>query len=203
MWKWLGGCLVIVVVVVAIGFWTGYRKLSEFSGPNKPETVAIGAPASRVFASLANGDSLSTWMSERLGVRASRHGMLVTGDTIQMDTRLRFNIGKTSNASRWVVSDVKPDQMLSLEMRADTSNRLVAQRMYNLAAKGDSTLITSTVSTPGLDSMIAHRGDTIKASDAFISGATKLMISSLRMQAHRELQLLKAHIEGHAAPPPP
>ena len=24
MWKWLGGCLVIVVVVVAIGFWTGY-----------------------------------------------------------------------------------------------------------------------------------------------------------------------------------
>jgi len=203
MWKWLGGCLVIVVVVVAIGFWTGYRKLSEFSGPNRPETVAIGAPPSRVFASLANGDSLSTWMSERLGVRASRHGMLVTGDTIQMDTRLRFNIGKTSNASRWVVSDVKPDQMLSLEMRADTSNRLVAQRMYNLAAKGDSTLITSTVSTPGLDSMIAHRGDTIKASDAFISGATKLMISSLRMQAHRELQLLKAHIEGHAAPPPP
>jgi len=202
MWKWLGGCLVIVVVVVAIGFWTGYRKLSEFSGPNKPETVAIGAPASRVFASLANGDSLSTWMSERLGVRASRHGMLVTGDTIQMDAKLRFNIGKTSNASRWVVSDVKPDQMLSLEMRADTSNRLVAQRMYNLAAKGDSTLITSTVSTPGLDSMIAHRGDTIKASDAFISGATKLMISSLRMQAHRELQLLKAHIEGHAPPPP-
>jgi len=203
MWKWLGGCLVIVVVVVAIGFWTGYRKLSEFSGPNRPETVAIGAPPSRVFASLANGDSLSTWMSERLGVRASRHGMLVTGDTIQMDAKLRFNIGKTSNASRWVVSDVKPDQMLSLEMRADTSNRLVAQRMYNLAAKGDSTLITSTVSTPGLDSMIAHRGDTIKASDAFISGATKLMISSLRMQAHRELQLLKAHIEGHAAPPPP
>jgi len=203
MWKWLGGCLVIVVVVVAIGFWTGYRKLSEFSGPNRPETVAIGAPPSRVFASLANGDSLSTWMSERLGVRASSHGMLVTGDTIQMDAKLRFNIGKTSNASRWVVSDVKPDQMLSLEMRADTSNRLVAQRMYNLAAKGDSTLITSTVSTPGLDSMIAHRGDTIKASDAFISGATKLMISSLRMQAHRELQLLKAHIEGHAAPPPP
>jgi hypothetical protein len=59
MWKWLGGCLVIVVVVIAIGVWTGYRKLSQFSGPNKPETVAIAAPASRVFASVANADSLS------------------------------------------------------------------------------------------------------------------------------------------------
>jgi uncharacterized protein YndB with AHSA1/START domain len=203
MWKWLGGCLVIVVVVIAIGVWTGYQKLSQFSGPNKPETVAIAAPASRVFASIANGDSLSTWMSERMGVRASRHGMLATGDTIQMDAKLRFNIGKGGQANRWVISDVKPDQMLALEMRGDTSKRIVAQRLYSLAAKGDSTLITSTVSTPGLDSMIAHRGDTIKASDAFISGATRLMMSSLRMQAHRELQLLKAHIEGHAPPPPP
>lgn len=203
MWKWLGGCLVIVVVVIAIGVWTGYRKLSQFSGPNKPETVAIAAPASRVFASVANADSLSTWMSERMGVSASRHGMLVPGDTIQMDARFRFNIGKGREANRWIVSDVKPDQMLALEMRNDTSKRIVAQRLYNLSAKGDSTLITITVSTPGLDSMIAHRGDTIKASDAFISGATKLMMASLRMQAHRELQLLKAHIEGHAPPPPP
>ncbi|MFN2601826.1 MAG: hypothetical protein ABR582_03600 [Gemmatimonadaceae bacterium] len=203
MWKWLGGCLVVVVVVIAIGVWTGYRKLSQFSGPNKPETIAIAAPVPRVFASIANGDSLSTWMSERMGVRASRHGMLVAGDTIRMDAKLRFNIGKGGEASRWIVSDVKPDQMLALELRSDSSKRLVAERQYNLTAKGDSTLITTAVSTPGLDSMIAHRSDTIKASDAFISGATKLMMSSLRMQAHRELQLLKAHIEGHAPPPPP
>lgn len=201
MWKWLGGCLVVVVVVIGIGVYNGYRKLSQFSGPNKPETVAIAAPVPRVFASIANADSLSTWMAERMGVRAAHHGMLVAGDTIQVGANLRFNIGK-GEANRWVVSDVKPDQMLALEMRSDTSKRLVAQRQYNLTAKGDSTLITSTVSTPGLDSMLAHRGDTIKASDAFMSGASKLMMSSLRMQAHRELQLLKAHIEGHAAPPP-
>jgi uncharacterized protein YndB with AHSA1/START domain len=203
MWKWLGGCLLVVVVVIAIGVWTGYRKLSQFSGPNKPETVAIAAPASRVFASIANADSLSSWMAERLGVRVSHHGMLVPGDTIQMNANLRFNVGRGREANSWVVSEVKPDQMLALEMRGDTSKRLVAQRLYNLTAKGDSTLITSAVSTPGLDSMLAHRGDTIKAGDVFISGATKLMMSSLRMQAHRELQLLKAHIEGRAPPPPP
>ena len=203
MWKWLGGCLVIVVVVIAIGVWTGYRKLSQFSGPNKPETVAIAAPPSRVFASIANADSLSVWMAERLGVRVSHHGMLVPGDTIQMNANMRFNVGKGRQASSWVVSDVKPDQMLALEMQGDRTKGIVAQRQYNLSAKGDSTLITSFVSTPGLDSMIAHRGDTIKASDAFMSGATKLMMASLRMQAHRELQLLKAHIEGHAPPPPP
>ena len=203
MWKWLGGCLLIAVVVIAIGVWTGYRKLSQFSGPNKPETVAIAAPPSRVFASIANADSLSVWMAERLGVRVSHHGMLVPGDTIQMNANMRFNVGKGRQASSWVVSDVKPDQMLALEMQGDRTKGIVAQRQYNLSAKGDSTLITSFVSTPGLDSMIAHRGDTIKASDAFMSGATKLMMASLRMQAHRELQLLKAHIEGHAPPPPP
>jgi uncharacterized protein YndB with AHSA1/START domain len=205
MWKWLGGCLVVVLVVIGIALWSGYQKLSQFSGPNKPETVAIAAPASRVFASIGNADSLSTWMSERMGVRVTRHGMLLPGDTIQVGPQMRFKIGKSGGggANTWVVSEVKPDQMLALEMRGDTSKRIVAQRLYNLAAKGDSTLITSTVSTPGLDSILAHRGDTIKASDAFISGATKLMMSSLRMQAHRELQLLKAHIEGHAPPPPP
>jgi len=201
MWKWLGGCLVVVVVVIAIGLWTGYRKLSQFSGPNRPETVAIAAPVPRVFASIANADSLSSWMAERMGVRAGHRGMLVPGDTIQVGANMRFNIGK-SEAMKWVVSDVKPDQTLALELRSDSSKRLVALRQFNLVAKGDSTLITSAVSTPGLDSMLARRRDTIKASDAFMSGATKLMMASLRMQAHRELQLLKAHIEGRAPPPP-
>jgi uncharacterized protein YndB with AHSA1/START domain len=201
MWKWLGGCLVVVLVVIAIGVYNGYRKLSQFSGPNKPETVTIGAPVPRVFASLANADSLSSWMAERMGVRAGHHGMLVRGDTLQVGANMRFNIGK-GEATRWIVSDVTPNELLALELRSDSSKRLVALRQFNLSAKGDSTLITSAVSTPGLDSMLARHRDTIKASDAFLSGASKLMMSSLRMQAHRELQLLKAHIEGHAPPPP-
>ena len=200
MWKWLGGCLLIVVVVIGVGVYNGYRKLSQFSGPNKPETVAIAAPVPRVFASIANADSLSSWMAERMGVRASHHGMLVPGDTLQVGANMRFNIGK-SEAMNWVVSDIKPNQMLALEQRSDSSKRLVAVRQFNLTAQGDSTLITSVVTTPVLDSMRAHRSDTIKAKDAFIAGASKLMMSSLRMQAHRELQLLKAHIEGHAPPP--
>ena len=201
MWKWLGGCLVVVVVLVAISMWTAYRKLSQFGGPNKPETVAIGAPPSRVFASLANADSLSSWMAERMGVSVSHHGTLVPGDTLQVGAKMRFNIGK-SQAMRWVVSDVKPNQMLALEMLSDSTRRIMAVRQFNLAPKGDSTLLTTSVTTPGLDSVRASRGDSVKMSDALLAGASKLMMSSLRMQAHRELQLLKAHIEGHAAPPP-
>ena len=200
MWKWLGGCLLIFVVVIGVGVYNGYRKLSKFSGPNKPETVAIAAPVPRVFASIANADSLSSWMAERMGVRASHHGMLVPGDTLRVGANMRFNIGK-GEGMNWVVSDIKPDQMLALEQRSDSSKKLVAVRQFNLTAQGDSTLITSVVTTPVLDSMNAHRSDTIKAKDAFIAGASKLMMSSLRMQAHRELQLLKAHIEGHAPPP--
>src|SRR5207247_2303107 len=91
MWKWVGGCLVVVLVVIGIGVYNRSRKLSVFSGPNEPETVAIGAPVSRVFASIANADSLSSWMAERMGVRASRHGMLVPGDTLQVGANMRFN----------------------------------------------------------------------------------------------------------------
>src|SRR5207237_1454160 len=119
MWKWLGGCLVIVVVVIGIGMWSAYRKLSEFGGPNKAETVAIAAPVTRVFASIADGDSLSSWMAEGMGVRASHHGMLVAGDAIDVGANMRFNIGK-SQAMRWVVSDVNPNQMLALELRSDS-----------------------------------------------------------------------------------
>lgn len=202
MWKWLGGCLVVVVVLVALSLWTAYRKLSQFSGPNKPETVAIGAPASRVFASLADADSLSTWMAEHMGVRVSHHGTVVPGDTIQVGANMRFSIGRSSQAMRWVVSDVKPNQMLALEMLSDSTKRVMAIRQFNLASKGDSTLVTSSVMTPGLDSARAHRSDSVKMSDALLVGATKLMMSSMRMQAHRELQLLKARVEGHAPPPP-
>lgn len=203
MWKWLGGCLVVVVVLVAISMWTAYRKLSQFGGPNKPETVAIAAPPSRVFASLANADSLSSWMAERMGVRVSHHGTLVPGDTLQVGANMRFRIGRSSQAMRWIVSDVKPNQMLALEMLSDSTKRIMALRQFNLSQKGDSTLLTTSVTTPGLDSVRASRGDSVKMSDALLAGASKLMMSSLRMQAHRELQLLKAHIEGRPAPPPP
>jgi uncharacterized protein YndB with AHSA1/START domain len=194
MRKWLGGCLLIGLVVVGIGVWSMWRKLIPYSGPNGPETTVIAAPVSRVFASIANADSLGGWMTPGLGVRASHHGMLMTGDTLKIGANGRLTFG--TEPMKWVVVDVRPDQLLALQLRSDSTGMVVATRQFTVAAKGDSTLLTSSVSTPVADSIRARRSDTIRQSDAWLAGISKMMMASLRMQSHLEMEQLKKHIEG-------
>jgi len=200
MRKWVGGCLLICLVVLGMGVWSAYRKLSPYSDAKGAETMTIAAPVTRVFASLANADSLSTWMADQLGVRVLHHGTLVAGDTLRIGRTGRFTFG--AEAMKWAVTDVRPNQLLALQLKSDSSGRLVAQRQFTLTAKGDSTIVTSEVTTPTLDSMRTHRSDTVKASDAMIAGMSRLLISSLRMQSHLELEQLRNHIEGKNATSP-
>ena len=199
MWKWIGGCLVICVGVVAFGLWTGYRQLSKFGSANGTEIVTIAAPPARVFASLANSDSLSTWMAEHSQMRTGHHGMLVPGDTLLGEMRLRFNVG--NKPVKWTVSDVKPNQLLSLQLRTDSGSRLIAKREFTLIAKGDSTQVLSALTAPMLDSLGGKRNDTLKGSDAALNITSKLLTSALRMQSHIELEQLKAQVEGHGRLP--
>lgn len=199
MWKWIGGCLVICVALIAIGLWSGYHQLSKFGSSNGTETVTIAAPPARVFASLANSDSLSTWMAEHSQMRTGHHGMLVPGDTLLGEMRLRFNVG--NKPVKWTVSDVKPNQLLSLQLRTDSGSRLIAKREFTLTQKGDSTQVLSAVTAPMLDSMRTNRSDTLKGSDAALNITSKLLTSALRMQSHIELEQLKAQVEGHGRLP--
>ena len=194
MRKWLGGCLLIGLLVVGVGIWSMWRKLSPYSGPNGPETTVIAAPVSRVFASLANADSIAGWMTPGLGVRASHHGMLVTGDTLRVGANGRMTFG--TEPMKWVVAEIRPDQLFSMELRSDTTGRIVATRQFSVAAKGDSTLVTSSVTTPAADAIRAQKTDNVKQSDAWIAGLSKMMMASLRMQSHLEIEQLKQHIEG-------
>lgn len=199
MWKWLGGCLLVCVAVIGFGLWSGYRQLSKFGSSNGTETVTIGAPVARVFASLANSDSLSTWMAQHSEMRTAHHGMLVPGDTLIGEMRLRFNVG--NRPVKWTVADVKPNQLLALQLRTDSGSRLIAKREFTLAARGDSTVVMSAVTAPMLDSLGARRNDTLKESDAARSLASKVLTSALRMQSHVELEQLKARVEGHRTLP--
>lgn len=182
------------LVVVGVGVWSTWRKLRPYSGPNGPETTVIAGPVSRVFASLANADSIAGWMTPGLGVRASHHGMLVTGDTLKVGANGRLTFG--TEPMKWVVADIKPDQLFSMELRSDSTGRIVATRQFTVAAKGDSTAVTSSVTTPVADSIRAQRTDKVKQSDAWIAGMSKMMMASLRLQSHLEMEQLKAHIEG-------
>ena len=197
MWKWLGGCLIVCVVLIAVALWTGYQRLSSFGSGDGTETVAIHAPVGRVFASLANGDSLTTWMAEGTGVKIGHHGILVPGDTLQVRMSNRFSFG--NRPLKWTVSDVTPNQRLALQLRSDTTNRLIARRQFNLATVGDSTMVMGAVTAPFLDSLRASRGDTVKASDVYVDVTAKTLVSAMRMQSHIELQRLKARVEGRAS----
>ncbi|MEP6905410.1 MAG: SRPBCC family protein [Gemmatimonadales bacterium] len=197
MWKWIGGCLLVCIAVVAYGLWTGYTKLSSFGSSDGTETVTVGAPVSRVFAALADADSLSTWIPEQSGVKVAHHGMLVVGDTLQGQMQLRFNVGKKQ--AKWTVSEVVPGKLLALELVSDSSGKLVARRQFSLSASGDSTRVTSAVVAPMLDSMRASRVDSGKPVGKAIDITSKLLLSALRMESHVELDRLKSHIEGHRA----
>jgi hypothetical protein len=97
---------------------------------------------------------------------------------------------------KWVVAEIRPDQLFSMELRSDTTGRIVATRQFTVAAKGDSTLVTSSVTTPAADAIRAQKTGNVKQSDAWIAGLSKMMMASLRMQSHLEIEQLKQHIEG-------
>jgi len=195
MLKWIGGCLGVVVVVVGFGIWFGYRKLSTFAEAPPVSTVTIMAPPARVFASIADADSMTEWRSEGLGIRSSRRGLLRLGDTLLVQSR-SANDNRPMRAT-WVVSAVTPDRLLAFEVRDDSSGAIMFTRRDSLVAMGDATQIVSSFTSPMLDSVRAKHADSGSgATGAVISMGSKLMISAMRLQSDQELKRLKSRIEG-------
>lgn len=195
MSKWMKGCLVILALL-ALAMWWGYRKMASVaSGP--PPDVTIHAPASRVFASLANGDSIPTWMARGNVVLVSRHGMLLPGDTISVQLRRAF--GGRFERIRWIVSAVVPDKLLVLEVRSDTTGTLLGTRRDSLISIGDSTRVVSNVVVALPDSIRrASKSDTgMKGSaDAMIDMTSRMIFSAFRMESKLDLTRLKTRIES-------
>jgi uncharacterized protein YndB with AHSA1/START domain len=190
------GCLLILVVLAGM-LWWGYRRMATFAPGNGPLSVGISAPPGRVFASLANGDSIGTWMAQGNVVTVKRRGPLVVGDTLRV--QMRSMPGLPQRALIWTVRRVVPDKLLELEMRADTIRKVMAIRRDTLVAAGDSTFVMSTVSSPMMDSVQRTRGDT-GSKGLMLDMTSKLLVSSFRMEAKLELLRLKARVEGHAMP---
>src|SRR5258708_24746810 len=114
--KWVLGILGVGVVFVCVAAWYGYRKLQSFAGEG-PSSVTIGAPASRVFASIADADSMKKWRSEGLGIRASRQGRLAVGDSLVVQNRSSTTTSSRRMNSTWVVTAEIPDVLVALEIR--------------------------------------------------------------------------------------
>jgi len=197
MLKWIGGCLLLVIVGAAVLFYVGYRKVQDYAAKGPSATVMIGAPAERVFAAISDADSLTDWRAEGLGIRASRKGMLRVGDTLLIQER---NAGPNrEQRSTWVVTAVTPGRLIAAEMRSDSG--VFVTRRDSIAPMGDSTQITTVLAAPGMDSVITRVRDSSRAGGAMMGTVGKLMIAAMRAQTNMELQRLKRHIEvGPSAP---
>ena len=190
MWKWLGGCLGLVIVLFILLFWWSMRTIRNSAEPDGSIAVMIGAPPARVFASMSNGDSIPTWMAQVSTVITSRRGPLRAGDTLRI--RLR---GMSRDALSWHVTEVVPDRLMVLQLKSDSSGQVVATRRDSLAVAGDSTRVSSRLVSPLLSGS-APAVDSVQAGDAMAGMTSSLILSMFRMQSKVELTRLKDRIEG-------
>ena len=192
MLKWIGGCLLLIVVLLVGAMAYGYKKLS--SGADEPPPSAmVDAPAGRVFATLASGDSLRLWRLEGTLTSSSRHGMLAPGDTILVrQPNLRDT---TMQRSSWIVTEVVPGRLLVSEMRKRGMPTVV--RRDSLVDLGDSTLVVMAFTAPPRDSVSMTSAER----RAMPEVGRKMIVGAMRIQAEAELSRLKRRIEGSSASP--
>lgn len=194
MWKWIVGAAALIAVLLVVTCWYGYKKLTA---GGDSAVVAIAATPERVFASLADPDSMAVWMGAGSKISAPHHGLLTAGDTLRVETGTP---GRSYQQYIWIVSAVTPGRLLVLQMRSDTSG-VFATRRDSLVASGDSTIIISTIASPMIDSMRTLRGDTGgRVGGALLNFGSKVLISAFRVVSEHELKRLKARLEGQPMP---
>lgn len=199
MWKWLGGCLLLIIVLIAGAMIWGYRTMKESLAPDGSASVTIHATPERVFASIAHGDSAATWMAQGSTVLPSRHGPLVAGDSLRIETQSR--IPAPQHAMIWRVKEVLPNQLLVLELLSDSTHGILATRRDSISAVGDSTRVVTKIISSMLDSVTtAQNKSKAKSRDGLTGMAPEFLLAMFRMQSKLELMRLKGRIEGFKRP---
>lgn len=194
MLKWIAsGCLVIILIVGIVAY-AGYRKMSTIAAEGPAVTVAIKGTPERVFASMAHTDSLGTWFSQGIAIRAKREGMLAAGDSLFLMTR-----GDSVPRSAWIIDSVAPNQLVVMRWVMLQNGMVMHRRRDSLAATGDSTRVTSTIVAAMTDSLAAARGQASKMTGGMLDMASTLGTAGARIQAEQELRRLKLRIEGTPA----
>jgi uncharacterized protein YndB with AHSA1/START domain len=191
MLKWIAsGCLVIIVVI-GIVMYAGYRKMQSIAAAGPSVAVGIHAPPERVFASMAHSDSLSAWFAPSSTITTSRKGALAAGDTLFVTTR-RDSIPR----SAWVIDTIVPNTLMTMRWVMLQNQMIVTRRRDSLSVAGDSTIVTSTVASFMSDSLAAARSRTSGVTGGMLEMGSTMTIAGARMQAEMELKRLRDHIQG-------
>lgn len=190
MWKWIVAGL--VVVVVALGA-TCYLLVKKATSGGDSTAVTIAAAPERVFAALANADSMPLLLDSHSTMQSTRHGMVQVGDSLRVSSAAPSATPTTRYV--WIVSAVEPARLLALEMR-DTAGAVLATRRDSLVSVGDSTQVITSVASPMIDSLRTERGDTgNRVGGALLDLSSRVLITAFRKDAEDQLQRLKTRIE--------
>ncbi len=179
MVKWIGGCLVAVIIAIAVASWWGFRAMKEAVNPDGSVSVTIGAPPSRVFASLANADSISTWMAEGSEVIPYSKGVFAAGDSFRI--KMRSGPGLPGEQLTWIIEEVVPDRLLAWRMIGGKTKMDVGVRRDSLSVAGDSTTLTSHM---------------VQTANSKQGAALEVLRSLFNVQTKLELMILKDRLEG-------
>jgi uncharacterized protein YndB with AHSA1/START domain len=191
MLKWIAsGCLVIIVVI-GIVMYAGYRKMQSIAAAGPSVSVGIQATPERVFAAMTHTDSLASWFAPTSKVTTARKGMLAAGDTLFLTTR-RDSIPR----SAWVVDSVVPNKLMTMRWVMLQNGMVVTRRRDSLSVVGDSTIVTSTVSSFMSDSLSAARNRSSGVTGGMLEMGSTMSVAGARLQAEMELNRLKDHIQG-------
>lgn len=181
MWKWIGGILLLVIVLVMGAAWWGYQKVASSFSPDGSVRVAIAATPARVFTSLSDADSAATWMAGGSTVFTGKHGTFVPGDSIRIE--MRSVGGMRGRPVTWKVAEVVPGQAIAWQLASpDPKHKFTAVRRDSIAQLGDSTVVVSKVTS------------TTPATGT----SEQMVLSMFKVQSKLELMSLKARIEGRA-----
>jgi uncharacterized protein YndB with AHSA1/START domain len=150
--------------------------------------VTIAGSPERVFATLANHDSLADWWVLKGQAAGTRHGPIAVGDSLPLQVP---RSSSRQRLTRWVTDEVVPGKLLVLSLRSDSAGLVVAVQRDSLVSLGDSTQVISTISSPMMEN-VAEK----KNGSALVGMSSKLVVSAMRVQSKMELTRLKNHIEG-------
>ncbi len=197
MLKWIAsGCLVVILVVCVVAY-AGYRKMQSIAADGPSVTVGIRATPERVFATMTHTDSLPHWFASGYTLRSSRTGKLAAGDTLRLIAR-RDSLARTA----WVIDSIVPNQLIVLHWALLENGVVLHRRRDSLSVSGDSTLITSTVAAAMTDSLAAAGSKAGGATGGMLGMASTMGTASARLMAEQELLRLKLRIEGPPVSPP-
>jgi hypothetical protein len=194
MWKWIGGGCLLIIVLLCILAYGGYRTMASIAAKGPEVTVTIAGTPQRVFAAMAHTDSMKVWHDATWNLRASRPGMVAAGDT------LTSSGDPVKGRMLLIIDTVIPNQLVVTRGVAISGERdfVTMRRRDSLFAVGDSTRIVSSTSTMMADSAGKY------ASQGGVSGgvagmAATMGTAGMRLGTEQELNLLKRHIEGPPA----